>query len=149
MGCWAQSTLMRAGQIVLACATVAAEPTSAEAKQMVLNCEIQNVAQDVEGEPGVKSNLLIDPKTDILIDEEQAIIIYGYVVGWANQARMNITKSHPNLIVAKGAQETIVITKNDGRFLYVGYFLAGSLDNGYFTVSATIQRGRCLVNPFH
>ncbi len=130
----------------------------AEAKRMVLNCDIE------EGSPQPHDS------TQIMIDEDEEIVIYHFQFftgrGSLQNFRvegplpegvtsrdmlidrsMKITINTKNVIQANDASGALIITKHDGRFVYAFVTPILTKDGNWVPFGNTL-RGTCTKSPF-
>jgi len=153
-------TVIRNALIALALvATLAVvlQAGKAEAKRIVLNCDIEEGLAQLDS-------------TQIMIDEDKGIVIYHFQYlkgpGPLQKFRiegplpegvtsrdmlidqsMKITINTKNMIQANDASHVFIITKHDGRFVYAFVTPIPTKDGNWFAFSNTL-RGTCTKSPF-
>ena len=141
----------------VAALAVVVPAANAEAKQIVLNCEI---------EEGASQGQL---STQIMIDEDDGIVIYHFQYHKGSgplrklqlesplpegvprekiiDVSMKITMNNDNFIMANDHSGAFVITKHDGRFVYSFVTPVPTKDGNWFAFGNT-HWGTCVKSPF-
>ena len=147
---WFKNTLRNTMSKTALAATLAMVvfTANAEAKQIVLNCEIEGGYQT----------------TQIMIDDDKGIVIYHFQYHNSSDSlrkfqskdgkeiivdmSMKITLNNDNFIMANNDSGLFLITKHDGRFVHPFVLpLPQTSSSGYSAFDNT-HRGKCSKGPF-
>jgi len=119
--------------------------TVAEAKPLILNCEILEGASE--------------RSTQIMIDEENRIAVYNYQLVGPNWRKpvgtegnyidlsMKITSNNSKFIQANDNSGALLMTKSDAKFVKV-WVAPILLNNGDIFAFSQTHEGKCTQNPF-